>query len=45
MRLQEAIEPPEPAGLRLIAITSRLHQRDVVAHEVAENTAERWELP
>src|SRR5690554_5773505 len=42
---KKAIEAPKPTGLRLIAIASGTHQGDMVAHEFAEDAAERRELP
>ena len=44
MSLQKAIEAPEPAGLCLVSEPSGAHQCDVVAHQIAKDTAEGREL-
>jgi hypothetical protein len=43
--LEEAVESQEHACLRVIAEPSRTHHRNVIAHEIAEQAAERWYPP
>jgi hypothetical protein len=44
MALQKAIKAPKPTGLRLVAEPPGAHQCNVVAHQIAKDTAEGREL-
>ncbi len=41
MSLKEPVEPQEPCGLRRISVPTAAHQGDMIAHELAQHTAER----
>jgi hypothetical protein len=43
MPLQEAVEAQEHAGLCLVAESPGAHQRDVVAHQITQDTTEGWQ--
>src|SRR3546814_1379207 len=44
VRLKEPVEPQYPVALRFILIAPAVHQRDMIAHEVAQHAAEGCRL-
>ncbi len=43
--LKKAVEPQEHAGFGVVAESSRTHERNVIAHQIAKNAAKPWQLP
>jgi hypothetical protein len=39
--LKEPVEPQEPCGLCCVPVSPAAHQRDMVAHDLTQHTAER----